>query len=711
MKAGCLAGAGLIGLMLASAVHAQDAAGTRLTDIVVEGGGQAGGTGPVDGYVAKETATGSKTALPLKRVPQSVSVVGREELDDRTVINKVDEALRYTPGVAAEPFGSDPDTDWIYIRGFDASQKGILLDGLPLYSHGFGNFQIDPFALDRVEILKGPASVLYGGTNPGGVVNLTRKRPMDEPYVYTEAGINDNGNGYVAVDLSDKLTEDGVVSYRLTGKAGGGDNYSDYSEEKRGFIMPQFTFAPDDGTSFTVYSYLGALDQVHVGNGFLPYVGTVVDAPFGRIPRDAYYGEPSIDDGTVVQKMVGYELSHELENGLTLSQNLRYGHLDKSEAFPYPNGYVGGVPTGPDFDLARIGFEAESEVDTFTVDNRLEGEFDLGATTHQFLVGLDYKYYRLDHVQACCGATPISAIDPDYGVPQGDNFVYLDEVITQQQVGIYAQDQIRFGEGWLLTLNGRYDWVNTKDEAIIGNSYDSSDRAASGRAGLAYEFANGVTPYVSAASFFNPVIGLSATTAFEPEKGHQVEAGVKYEPTFMDAVLTASVFQITRRNVPVTIPGTFLQEQRGEVTSTGVELEGKANLNESWKLLSSFSLTDLEVTEDLDPALIGKTPVIVPRTQASLWVDYTVPTGSFEGVSLGAGVRYQGESWADNLNTAKVPSATLVDAAIRYEKNDWNASLNVANLFDRNYVKGCQGLTVCGYGDGRTITLKIGKTW
>jgi iron complex outermembrane receptor protein len=171
------------------------------------------------------------------------------------------------------------------------------------------------------------------------------------------------------------------------------------------------------------------------------------------------------------------------------------------------------------------------------------------------------------------------------------------------------------------------------------------------------------------------------------------------------------VFQITRRNVPVTIPGTFLQEQRGEVTSTGFELEGKANLNENWKLLSSFSLTDLEVTEDLDPALIGKTPVIVPRTQASLWVDYSVPTGSFEGVSLGAGVRFQGESWADNLNTAKVPSATLVDAAIRYEKNDWNASLNVANLFDRNYVKGCQGLTVCGYGDGRTITLKIGKTW
>lgn len=244
----------------------------------------------------------------------------------------------------------------------------------------------------------------------------------------------------------------------------------------------------------------------------------------------------------------------------------------------------------------------------------------------------------------------------------------------------------------------------------------------SGRAGLAYEFDNGLTPYVSAATFFNPLVGTGTSdpsdptnpakmVALEPEEGYQYEAGVKYEPSFIDGLLTASVFQITKQNVSIAVPGFFVNSQLGEVRSRGVELEGKINLNTNWKIISAFSYTDLEVTEDLNASLIGNTPVLIPETQASLWLDYTVANGTFEGVSLGAGVRYQGESWADAENTKKVPAATLVDAAIRYEKNDWTASLNVANLFDKEYVAGCQGLQTCGYGESRTFTLKLSKKW
>ncbi|WEX76392.1 TonB-dependent siderophore receptor [Sinorhizobium numidicum] len=715
-------GVALAALILSGAALAQDGGATELDTLVVEGGSAASATGPIDGYVAEATGTGSKTATPLTDIPQSVSVIGRQELEDRGVVNKIDEALRYTPGVTTEPFGTDPDTDWFYIRGFDATQTGVFLDGLTLFSQGFGNFQIDPFMLERVEVLKGPASVLYGGANPGGIVNLISKRPLDEPLYYTEIGINSDGNAFTGFDVNDTLTDDGTVRYRLTGKIAGGDNYSDFSEDLRGFILPQVTYAPHDATSLTVYGLLQGLDQVRVGNGFLPYVGTVVDAPFGKIDRDAFYGEPDLDEGTYAQQMIGYEAKHEFESGWTFTQNARYAHLHKHEQGPYTYGYVGGTPTGPDYLLNRIGFEATSKVDTFSIDNRAEKEFDLGGTSHAFLTGLDYKYYRLDHIQACCGATPISATNPAYGVPQGANFVYLDQILTQQQLGVYVQDQIRFGGGWLVTLNGRYDYVDTDSDAAVGTSYKSHDGALSGRAGLAYEFENGVTPYVSAATFFNPLVGTRTTdpadptnpakmAGFEPEEGYQYEAGVKYAPSFIDGLFTASLFQITKQNVSVAVPGSFVNAQLGEVRSTGIELEGKVNISADWTVIGAFAHTDLEVTKDLDRSLIGKSPVIVPETQASLWLDYTVPSGAFEGVSLGAGVRYQGESWADAANTEKVPAATLVDAAVRYERNDWSASLNVANLFDKEYVKGCQGLSTCGYGESRTVTLKLSRKW
>ncbi|MCO5734229.1 TonB-dependent siderophore receptor [Rhizobium sp. SSA_523] len=687
-----------------------------LPRIAVEGSAKRADA-PVDGYVARRSSAGSKTNTVLRDIPQSVSVIGRDELDDRGVVNKVDEALRYTPGVATEPFGSDPDTDWIYIRGFDATQTGIFFDGLNLYSYGFGGFQIDPFALERVDVLKGPSSVLYGGGNAGGIVNLVRKRPTGEPYFYTEAGINSNGNAFFGFDLSAPLSDIAGARYRLTGKIAGGDNYSDYSEDLRGFIMPQVTLQPDDATELNLWAYVSALDQVHTGNGFFPYVGTVVDAPFGKLSRDSFYGEPSLDEGRSNQEMVGYDFSHEFETGWTLSSNARYSYLYKHEIGPYLFGYVGGAPTAPDYPLNRIGFEETSKVDSLALDNRAETVVDLGGAEHSIMLGLDYKYYRLDHRQASGGATPIRPINPIYGTPQGPTAVYLDQDITQQQVGAYVQDQIRFGDGWLVTLNGRADYVHTQTDngataySSLVSSYDYDKTALSGRAGLAYEFDNGLTPYASIGTFFNPTIAPSATPNNKPEEGEQYEIGFKYEPTAFDGSFTAALFHLERRNVVVTDPATFLAEQIGKVQSRGIELEGKVNLDDNWKMLASYSYTDLEVKEDIVSAYVGKSPYLVPESQASLWLDYAVTEGPLDGLSLGAGIRYQGESYADRLNSRSVPDATVFDAAIRYKKNGWEAALNVANVFDKDYVRGCGGEFTCGYGEARTVTLKISKTW
>ncbi|MGO4354785.1 TonB-dependent siderophore receptor [Rhizobium sp. RAF36] len=712
-KTNLLTGAAAIGLVAAMPAQAQDA--TALAPITIQGqagaaNSEATATSPVKGYVAKRSATGSKSDTPINEIPQSVSVIGTQEMDDRGVVNKVDEALRYTPGVTTQPYGNDADTDWFYIRGFDATQTGVFMDNLSLFSYGFGGFQIDPFMLERVEVLKGPASVLLGGANPGGVVNLVRKRPTDEPLYYTEIGINSNGNAFTGFDVSDKVGSSDAMTYRLTGKVAGGDNYVDFTHDFRGFIMPQLTVSPDAETNFTVWAYAGALDQVHSSNGFLPYEGTVVDRNGRKIDRKTFLGEPDIDAGNYTQQMFGYEFEHEFDNGWKVSQNLRYGHLDKHEKGPYPYGYVAGTDT-----LYRVGFEGDSVADTLSIDNRAEREFDLGGTQHNFMAGLDYKYYRLDHVQKWptwpAAASPIDPWDPVYGLPQPVNDVQIDQVVTQQQLGLYAQDQIHFGDGWLMTLNGRFDYVDTDADAVVGTTYATTDTAASGRAGLAYEFDNGLTPYVSAATFFNPQIGTGISGALKPAEGQQFEGGVKYEPTFMDGSITASVFHITKRNNTVTYPD-FKQSQLGEVVSRGAELEAKINLDDNWKLLGAASYTDMEVTEnEANLSLVGKSPFIVPKVMASLWLDYAVTAGPLEGVSLGAGVRYQGWSWADEANTKKVPGAAIFDAALRYDRDNWGASVNVTNLFDKEYVSGCGGLGVCGYGDARTITFKLSKKW
>ncbi|OLP52627.1 ferrichrome-iron receptor [Rhizobium rhizosphaerae] len=689
---------------------------TVLDTITARGRGDATGTGPVEGYVPRTSAAGSKTGADLADVPQSVSVIGRQELDDRGVVTKVDEALRYTPGVTTQPFGTDADTDWFYLRGFDATQSGVFLDGLNLYSYGFGGFQIDAYALERVDVLKGPASVLYGGANPGGIVDLVRKRPQDGTTREAEIGINNFGNAFFGFDVNDKADAAGAVTYRVTGKIAGGEQETDYSNDLRGFLMPQVTYRPDDATSLTVYAMISSFKQRHTGNGFLPYEGTVTRAPYGRIDRDAFFSEPDLDTGRADQQLIGTEVTHEFDNGWQFSQSLRYAHLDKHEVMFYPYGYVNTTdPASPlYYQLNRIGFEHDTAVHSFAADNRLTGTFATGPLAHEVLVGLDYKHYRIDQTQAVpawpAAATPIDPVDPVYGLPQPPiNGTYLDQTLTLSQLGLYAQDQIRFGNGWLVTLNGRQDWVKTESDARIGTSYSADDSATTGRAGLAYEFASGLTPYVSAATFFNPLIGTAYDGgALKPEEGHQIEGGIKYAPGWADALITASVFHIVKQNVALTRPD-FLQEQLGEVTSTGFEFEAKANLTQNWRALASYSYTDLEITRDLNADLVGKRPYLIPTHQAAFWLDYLVTDGAAEGMSLGAGLRYQGKSFADNLNQFAVPDAVVVDAAIRYEKQGWGAALNVANLFDKDYVAGCQGIYTCGYGAGRTVTLKLSK--
>ncbi|RCS21717.1 TonB-dependent siderophore receptor [Phyllobacterium salinisoli] len=698
-------------VFLSSPLYAQEnGSPIQLQQITVNSGegGEASATGPVKGFVPERTATGSKTSTPIEEIPQSVSVVGREEMDDIGA-QKVDEALRYTAGVFAQPFGPDQDTNWLYIRGFDATQTGTYLDGLQNFSYGFGGFLIDSFGLERIEVLKGAASVLYGGSNPGGIVNYVSKRPTGERLRYVEAGVNSFGNGYLGFDIGDRASD--VVDYRVNGIIAGGDGYTDFAQDFRGVISPSISWSPDAATKLTVLANYTHLDGTHNGGAFLPYYGTVQNTPFGRISRKANFTEPSIDTYDREQASIGYELEHTFENDWTMRQNLRYGFSHVKEHSLYASGYAGWSPTpvNGDYDLQRVNFRHDTTVNTFLVDNQLQGAVTTGAIEHTLLFGVEYKYFNIDQMQQTGGATPINPFDPVYGEPQGPMWdPYIDQNLKRNQVGIYAQDQLRFGDGWIVTLNGRYDYVSDKSEGLP--AYDDHQGEASGRAGIAYEFDNGITPYASVATFFNPVIAsLSPGEQAKAETGQQYEVGIKYRPEAFDGLITASFFDLTKQNV---VTGPFNnQTQIGEVNSRGVELEVQANITEAWRLTAAFTTYDLEVIKDDNAALVGNRPYLLPETQASVFAQYTVLDGALEGLQLGGGVRYVGSSYADAENQYKVPDVTLVDLKIGYEKDNWGVDLNVTNLFDKDYVAGCQTLTSCGYGEGRKALLKAHVKW
>ncbi|MEN3164048.1 TonB-dependent siderophore receptor [Tistrella mobilis] len=671
--------------------------------------------GPIDGYVPRRSATGSKTDAAITEIPQSVSVVGRRQLDDLPG-NKVDEVLGYTAGVKAGQFGTDSDTDWLMIRGFDAGQTGVFMNGLGLYQYGFGGYSIDPFLLERIDVLKGASSALYGGANVGGLINLVSKRPTGERLRHVETGINNWGNAFLGFDIGDALDAD--RSYRVTGKVSGGHWETDEAEDFRGVIAPSYTWE-GDRTRVTLLGMYQDQDQTHTG-GFWPYVGSVVPAAFGRIPRDFYYSEEDEDSYRRKQAMLGWEVEHDLNDAVTLRQNARYSLTDVRESGPYPYLWANEA----NGDLRRLGFRHDTTAQSFTVDNQAEWRVATGAVEHKLLAGIDYRFYTIDHVQESGAATPINVIRPVYGAAQPATAPYLDQTLDMHQLGGYVQDQMHIDRNWILTLTGRYDrvWTESKDGLAAGtNNYDSSEGALSGRAGLGYAFENGLTPYVSIATVFNPQIGTTGDgKPFEPEKGVQYEAGVKYMPDGFDALFTVSVYELTKTNAQVADTRTdsggnllypFGKLQRGEIRSRGIELEARTELGDGFSLLGQASVGDVEITRDTTQALVGKTPTLVPDVTASLWLDHAFQSAVLDGLSAGAGIRYLGESWADETNTLKVPDATVVDAAIRYRQAGWGVSVDVANLLDKAYVTGCGSTAQCGYGPGRTATLTLSLDW
>jgi iron complex outermembrane recepter protein len=669
--------------------------------------------GPVHGYVAGRSSSGTKTNTPIMETPQAVSVIGAEQIRDQKA-NKLDEVLRYTGGVRAGTFGADTRNDWWLIRGFKSDDVGLFLDGMQLFYTSYASWKLQTPNMERVEVLRGPSAVLYGGSSPSGIVNVISKMPPAEPVRFIETGVNNFGNAYVGFDVAGPVAtshENGKLFYRVVGQVQNGPTQVNFTPDNNYFIAPSVTWKPDADTRFTVLA--SASRQETRGINFLPYEGTVTNARFGKIPTSFFAGDPSVDKFTREQEMLGYQFERNLTDDLTFRQNARFAHVDVTY-----RGYVGN--NWADINTASLGrynWYAKNTANQANLDNQLEYRFNTGAVRHTMLFGVDLKGYQIDDYQAFnFGTVPsINVFNPAYGfdIPL-TGAPFRNFQITQKQAGTYLQDQMKLGN-FTLVLSGRNDWVETtqagRDTGATLASRD--DSRFSGRAGLIYNFDNGIAPYVSYATSYNPIIGLNAQNQlFLPETGQQTEIGVKVAPRGFDGYFTASVFDLKRQHVATTDPVvTTLQNQTGEVTSRGIELEAVANATRELKLIGSFTAYHLFNSRDLDPSLVGKTPTNTPELLVSGWADYTFKDGPLAGFGFGGGLRYIGSSWADTANTLEVPAVVLGDLAFHYEWQNWRTALNVINLTDKIYVASCAAASSCFYGDRRRVTASVSYKW
>ncbi|WP_182084022.1 TonB-dependent siderophore receptor [Aureimonas sp. ME7] len=652
-----------------------------LDTVTVEGAGAPGvglgGGVAQDGYVATSASVGTKTDTPLVKVPQAVNVVTRKQLEDRRV-QTLKEALTYTPGVRVDAFGLDNRFDAFYVRGFDVTYTGVYRDGLRELNGVFSLFKTEPYGLEAVGVLKGPSSVLYGGGSPGGIVNLVTKRPTDTPFREVETQVGNNDRYQAQFDVSGPVAGNDNVLYRLTGLARSADTELRSVPDDRIYIAPALTLRSDDEA--TTFTLLGEYSHYEVGGN--PGIFSE-DGRFTGIES----GDPALGTFLQDQGRIGYELTHRFDETWTLRQNVRYAHIYTDSPYTSIN-FI-----RPDrLSASRSAVVVNDKLDSFAIDNQAEAKFATGALDHTLLMGLDYNSVDVRHKIGFGEAPDLNLVTFNYGqqfIPRpGYNF--YDVTTRQNQTGVYAQDQLEWNR-FVLTLGGRYDWFDNQDRANdnLGTDGEQDDSQFSGRVGLGYLFDNGIAPYVSYSTSFTPTIGRSFEgDAFKPTEGRQIEAGVKYQPTDTNLSASAAVFHIVQSNVLASDPDNFnFQIQRGEVRSQGVELEATTSLPFGVDLTLAYTYLDLEITQG-DNA--GNRPSGIPEHSVSLWGAYTFSDGPADGLGLGLGLRYEGESFGDDTNTFRNDDRLLVDAKASYDFRRLNpklegaeAQINVKNVFDK----------------------------
>ncbi|OLU26321.1 TonB-dependent siderophore receptor [Pseudomonas sp. PA15(2017)] len=681
--------------------------------------------GPVTGIVAKRSATGSKTDTALSEIPQTINVITQDEIKMRGS-RTVTEALRYTAGMTGGGFSDRVKIfDEPISRGFTPTP--LYLDGLHLpYGGGStgGSLQIDPYSLERIEVLKGPASVLYGQNQPGGIVNMVGKRPTATPLHEIILGGGSYDRKYGAFDLGGPIDDQGEFLYRLTGVVHDSNSQIDYADQKRMMLAPSLTWLPNDRTSITVYGQYQKDRDTPEAQG-LPAQGTVYRTPRGRISRNLFIGEPSLNKYDREQFVVGYEIAHELNDTWTLKQNARYADVDDLYIAPlHGYSFEPNPNTGVDDGSyqTRFGVDWSQRNKVYGIDNIAQAKFNTADVEHTLLLGVDYYHFNSKFLGLYDRTGPaIDLYNPVYGSEFNFRQPYRWDN-TIKQTGLYAQDQMSWNQ-WFLTLGGRYDFAETDNkQPLSGDRSKQKDEKFTGRAGLGYAFDNGMTPYVSYATSFLPQTGVDASnSAFDPTTGKQYEVGIKYEPKSVDGFIQLSMYQIDQEKMLTTdLDNPGFSVQSGSVRSRGVDLEGKVNVTHNLGVLASVSRNQSKWHRSND-GREGRTVAVGTPLSASAWVNYDFDIStSLAGLGMGLGARYVRGSYGSDYkeDSFQIPSYTVYDAMVSYdlEKSPLHVKgvkvqMNLENLADKKYVASCGSDLDCYYGESRAVTVDVTYNW
>ncbi len=659
---------------------------------------------PIVVYGESYRTTGTKSELTPIKAPISYETYDAELLQQRQA-DSVNEALRYVPGITPESRATVGIFDQYTIRGFQSYRN--YYDGLVLQYNGLWNLapQVDAFATESIEVLKGPTSVLYGSAPPGGMINQVAKQPL--PYEKTQFRLRTGTNNLAELGVDHNGSASDSVDYRIIALGRQRDGQMETTEEERILFAPSATWHISDQTSLNVNLYYQD-DPESVPSTPLPGEGTVASATWGELNSDAYAGDKNWNNADKTVTMLGYKLNHQFTDSLTFLQTTRYtdGELLQRNTYHFsPAGQV----------LTRSAYRTDESIEGFTVDNQLAWDITLRETRHQWLFGIDYQQLDSDvtYRDTFGAVTPtIDLANPDHDQFNADtieaNFAYTQtNVIEQEQLGFYLQDEIQW-QALTLLANLRRDYYESTDKANSGGTPGTTEidqQETTGRLAVIYTLNNGWAPYASYATSYEPTSGTDSLSgkAFEPTTAEQYEVGLKFARGHTE--FTAAVFDITQENVVVNTPDFLQRTQTGEVTSEGFELALRTRLSDQLDLQASYNQQDVEVSKNpLNTSLVGKTPVWVADKQASLWATYYVN----DELDISLGVRHVGESQVDAQNTDTVPSYTLGDMAVSYAFTDKaRLGFTVSNLTDKRYVGACFDSNNCWMGNERSAELSL----
>ncbi|MDQ0653340.1 TonB-dependent siderophore receptor [Pseudomonas cedrina] len=669
----------------------------------------------VKGYVATRNLSATKTDTPIIETPQSLSVVTSDEIRDRQS-ETLSQTLDLTPGFTSQPTSFNRTSDRFRIRGFDVESAtgGSLRDGLRLQNNSYDGVQ-EPYGLERAEVIRGAASVLYGQLSPGGLINTVSKRPSQTPYHEINLQAGQNNRKQLSADFTGPLGDSDTLSYRLTLLDRKSDTAADHIQNDKVYVAPALTWQPDDDTSLTLLSFYQKTET-----GFsapLPYQLTKgVGSGRFQIGRHDFIGEPDYDEMNGEMSALGYEFDHRFDEHTRISHKLRYYQSDVTWRYLQVN--IGGANianaqnTGI---LQRQYSDREERSRGLASDTHIESKWQFGDWQHTFLLGFDGYDTSYDSHNFRGTARPLNLATYQYGQPVVVNknpATDRGSQIDTLQKGIYFQDQIKFDERWILLLGGRHDWADQHTE-LFRNSADSgkSDEATTWRAGLVYKADNGLAPYISYSESFFPVAGTNkAEQSFVPTEGKQYEIGIRYQPEGSATLLSAAVYQLEQRNV-LSQDRTDINfsVQVGEVRSRGLELEAKTEITPNLSLIASYAYIDARITKSDIASEIGQRSEDTPYHQAALWADYRLAALGIPQLRIGGGARYKGTTQASGVPSA-MPAYTLYDARASYEIDPhWEVALNANNVTNKRYTY-CE-FAICRYGDERQLVSSLTYRW